>query len=60
LIGVVTSGGFSPSLGVPIAMAYVQSKYSDIGSELFASVRNKLVPVTVCEMPFIVQNYYRS
>jgi len=60
LIGVVTSGGFSPSLGAPIAMAYVQSKYSDIGSELFASVRNKLVPVTVCKMPFIVQNYYRS
>ncbi len=59
-VGVVTSGGFGPSLGAPVAMAYVASECAELGSELLAQVRNKQVPVTVCKMPFVAQNYYRS
>lgn len=59
-VGVVTSGGFAPSLGAPIAMGYVASEYAALGGELFAEVRNKKISVTVSKMPFIVQNYWRG
>ena len=58
-IGKVTSGGFGPSLGGPLAMAYVNNDYSAIGSQLFALLRGKQVPVEVIKMPFINQNYVR-
>ncbi len=58
-VGEVTSGGFGPSVGAPVAMGYVISGSAELGSELYAQVRNKQVPVTVCKMPFVVQNYYR-
>lgn len=59
-IGAVTSGGFGPSLGAPLAMGYVVSDCAALGSELFAEVRGKKIPVTVSKMPFIVQNYWRG
>lgn len=59
-VGVVTSGGFGPSLGSPVAMGYVATSHSTLDTSLFAKVRNKLVPLTVCKMPFITQNYYRG
>lgn len=59
-IGEVTSGGFSPSLEKPIAMGYVSSDFAKIGTEIFALVRNKLIPVTVAKTPFVTQNYYRG
>jgi aminomethyltransferase len=42
VIGIVTSGGFGPSLNAPIAMGYVEIKYSNIGEELGALVRGKI------------------
>jgi aminomethyltransferase len=47
--GVVTSGAPSPTLGVPIAMAYVSTSSA---SELYVDIRGEAVPATVTELPF--------
>ncbi|MEQ1687414.1 MAG: glycine cleavage system aminomethyltransferase GcvT [Sphingopyxis sp.] len=59
-VGVVTSGGFAPSLGAPIAMGYVTSAYAAPGSALEADVRGRRIAVTVTAMPFIPHNYVRK
>lgn len=52
VIGVVTSGALSPTLGYPIAMAYVDRAYSAPGSEIAVDVRGQSLPVTVTKLPF--------
>lgn len=58
--GMVTSGGFSPTLGQPIAMAYVDAAYAANGTELEIEVRGKRLVAKVSPMPFVPQNYYRG
>ncbi|MEM7569087.1 MAG: glycine cleavage system aminomethyltransferase GcvT [Pseudomonadota bacterium] len=58
-IGVVTSGGHSPTLGQPIAMGYVPQEFSQDGIALKADVRGKAVPVQVSPLPFVPQRYRR-
>ncbi|MGO3649046.1 glycine cleavage T C-terminal barrel domain-containing protein, partial [Agrococcus casei] len=50
-VGVVTSGALSPTLGVPIAMAYVHPAARD-SSELSIDVRGKRIPATITSLPF--------
>ena len=52
LVGEVTSGTFSPTLEVPIAMAYVESACADLGRKLSVDVRGHEVPVEVVALPF--------
>ena len=59
-IGLVTSGGFGPSVGAPIAMGYVASGFSDEGTTVEAEVRGKRVPMKVTKMPFIPNRYHRK
>jgi aminomethyltransferase len=59
-IGIITSGGFGVSLGVPIAMGYVPVLQASPGARLFAEVRGKRLPVRVCELPFIALGYKRK
>jgi len=59
-IGVVTSGTFGPSAGFPVAMGYVETASSPIGTQVFAEVRGKRLPMTVSKMPFVEQRYYRG
>ncbi|USE33827.1 glycine cleavage system aminomethyltransferase GcvT [Endozoicomonas sp. SCSIO W0465] len=59
-IGRVTSGTFGPTVGAPVAMAMVNANYTTLGTELYALVRGKKLPMTVCKMPFIEQRYYRG
>ncbi|PKH03749.1 glycine cleavage system protein T [Psychromonas sp. MB-3u-54] len=59
-IGIVTSGTFGPTKGMPVAMAYVDPDFSQIGSEVFAEVRAKKLPMTVVKMPFVAANYFRG
>ena len=59
-IGHVTSGLLSPTLNQPIAMGYVKPDYAAEGTELFAMVRGKPVPMTVTRMPFVPTRYYRG
>ncbi|CAN7501125.1 glycine cleavage system aminomethyltransferase GcvT [Pararhizobium sp. LjRoot255] len=57
--GVVTSGGFGPSVDHPVAMGYVAAPYIANGTRLFAEVRGKYLPVTVSSLPFITPTYKR-
>ena len=59
-IGHVTSGLLSPTLNQPIALAYVQPDYAALGTELFAIVRGKPVPMVVAPTPFVPTRYYRG
>ena len=59
-IGKVTSGGFAPSLGAPVAMGYVDTAHAVLGTSLQAIVRGKPVPIEVARMPFVPQRYYRG
>jgi aminomethyltransferase len=51
-VGIVTSGALSPTLGYPIAMAYVDPAVSELGTELFIDVRGTHVPASVVALPF--------
>ncbi|UKK85632.1 glycine cleavage system aminomethyltransferase GcvT [Sphingopyxis sp. BSN-002] len=59
-IGVVTSGGFAPSVGAPIAMGYVPRDHAVPGKAIAAEVRGKRVHCTVAAMPFVPHNYVRK
>jgi len=51
-VGVITSGALSPTLGYPIAMAYVDAASASDGAELFIDVRGTRVPASVVALPF--------
>jgi aminomethyltransferase len=58
-VGVLTSGGFSPTLGHPIAMAYVDTAHAVDGTALEVDVRGKRLPARVSPMPFVPHRYHR-
>ena len=58
-VGVVTSGGFSPSLQHPIAMAYVDSAHAAPDTQLEVEMRGKLLSARVVPMPFVPHRYHR-
>ncbi|AMB59020.1 glycine cleavage system aminomethyltransferase GcvT [Microterricola viridarii] len=51
-IGVITSGALSPTLGHPIAMAFVDPGHAELGTEIFIDVRGSRVPASVVALPF--------
>jgi len=59
-IGTVTSGGFGPTFGGPVAMGYIAQEFSAINTEIFLSVRGKKLPARVAKTPFVPQRYYRK
>jgi aminomethyltransferase len=59
-IGVVTSGGFAPSLARAIALGFAQPAYATPGTRLQVSVRGKLQPATVTTVPFVPHRYFRK
>ncbi|MFN4114215.1 MAG: glycine cleavage system aminomethyltransferase GcvT [Sphingomonadaceae bacterium] len=59
-VGTVTSGGFSPTLGQPIAMAYVDAAHAATGTALEIEVRNKRLAAVVAATPFVPHRYYRG
>jgi len=59
-VGKVTSGGFGPTVGGPVAMAYLDIAHVATGTVLHAIVRGKAVSVEVTKMPFVPQRYYRG
>lgn len=60
VVGVITSGGFGPSLQAPVAMGYVPTELSEVGTRLNALVRGKPRPITVTKMPLVPQRYFRG
>jgi aminomethyltransferase len=59
-VGAVTSGGFSPSLQVPIGMGYVDAAHAVVGTPLEIDVRGKRLSATVTTMPFVPHRYHRK
>lgn len=60
VIGKVTSGGFGPTKGAPVAMGYIDTAHAAEDTLVFASVRGKQLPCRVAAMPFVPQRYYRG
>ena len=59
-IGVVTSGGFSPSLNHPIAMAMIDTAHAQPGTALEIELRGKRLAATVVPLPFVPHRYHRQ
>lgn len=55
-VGAVTSGALSPTLGYPIAMAYLKTELSDVGTEVWVDVRGTRQPMRVAKLPFYKRN----
>lgn len=58
-IGTVTSGGFGPSAGGPVAMGYVPATLAATGTTIFAEVRGKRLELAVAALPFVPSTYKR-
>ena len=58
-IGSVTSGTFGPSVNGPVAMGYVKSKFSEIGTSIQLEIRGKKYEGKVSELPFYKKNYVK-
>jgi aminomethyltransferase len=58
-LGEVTSGGFGPTLGAPLAMGYVAAAFAADGTAVELMVRGKPLPARICPMPFVPHRYRR-
>jgi aminomethyltransferase len=58
-VGTVTSGGFSPTLGHPVAMAFVAAECAVPGTQLTVEVRGRGLAATVVPLPFVPHRYHR-
>ena len=59
-IGIITSGGFAPSLQMPIAMGYVDPAFAAVGTRVKLMVRNRALDAEIAPMPFVPQRYVRK
>lgn len=60
IVGVVTSGGFGPTVGAPVAMGYVRSDLAKPGTALDLMVRDKARPAEIVSMPFAPHRFHRG
>ena len=58
-VGAVTSGGFGPTVGAPVAMGYVPDRLARQGQRLWGELRGRRLPVTVSDLPFVKPGYKR-
>jgi len=59
-VGEITSGGFGPSVGGPVAMGYVTTASAKDATPLTAMVRGRPLAARVARLPFVEQRYYRG
>ncbi|PLX36201.1 MAG: glycine cleavage system protein T [Hyphomicrobiales bacterium] len=59
-IGVLTSGGFGPTVSGPVAMGYVDAAHAASGTAVDLIVRGKAMAATIVDLPFVPQRYYRK
>lgn len=59
-VGTVTSGGFSPSLDRPVAMAYLPAAHAGPGTAVQIAVRGRTLAATVTPLPFLPHRYVRK
>jgi aminomethyltransferase len=58
-IGAITSGGFGPTIGGPMAMGYVPNAQTVEGTVVYGQLRGKRLPLTVTKLPFTPANFKR-
>ena len=58
--GHVTSGGFGPSAGLPVAMGYASASLAKPGTKLFADVRGTKIPIDISSLPFTPHRYRKG
>ncbi len=59
-VGLVTSGGFGPTSGGPVAMGYVEATCAAPGTPLALNVRGRELPARVVKLPFVPNRFYRA
>jgi aminomethyltransferase len=60
IVGKVTSGGFGPTVGGPIAMGYVERAFAEAGTPILIELRGKDVPTRITAMPFTPHRFHRG
>ena len=60
LIGEITSGTFGPSVNGPIAMGYVDDKFSKKDTKVYLEIRGKKHPANICGLPFYKKSYVKG
>jgi aminomethyltransferase len=58
-VGTITSGGFGPTVGAPVAMGYLPTDLSATGTTVWGELRGKRLPLTVAALPFTPANFKR-
>lgn len=58
-VGIVSSGGYGPSVGKPVAMGYVNKAYTTSGTKLIVKIRDRIQHIKVIQLPFVEHRYYR-
>ncbi len=58
-IGTVTSGGFGPTVGAPVAMGYVEAAHAALDTPVEILVRDKPRPARVARLPFVAHRYVK-
>ncbi|MCY4363945.1 MAG: glycine cleavage system aminomethyltransferase GcvT [Gammaproteobacteria bacterium] len=58
-VGWITSGGYGPSIGQPVAMGYIEQEYAAEGTELQVKIRNRLHGIRIVILPFVKHRYYQ-
>ena len=59
-IGVITSGGYSPSLERPISMGYLDHNKFKVGNPIFGELRTKFFPIKLTQLPFVATSFKRN
>jgi aminomethyltransferase len=59
-IGIVTSGGFGPTVNGPVGMGYVETAFAAPGTALALMVRGKELPARVAKLPFVPNRFHRA
>jgi len=60
LIGEITSGTFGPSVNGPVAMGYIDDKFSKKDTKILLEVRGKKYPANICGLPFYKKSYVKG
>ncbi len=59
-IGEITSGGFGPTVGGPVAMGYVTSRFTEVGTPVELVVRGKARPANIVKLPYTPHRYVKT
>jgi len=59
-IGVLTSGGYGPTVGGPVAIGYIEPSFAEVGTKIGVVVRGTTHPAQVAALPFVPHHYFKG